>query len=74
MIKPGGSVIGVLPDNRVGLDIFERCMNQHSFHSETLPVILDSNEPGKSFTCTGGGGKNYCMTLYRLVSVDDQSM
>eukprot|EP00956_Cyclotella_meneghiniana_P020869 scaffold37386_cov69-Cyclotella_meneghiniana.AAC.3 len=67
-LKPGGNVIGVIPDNRVGVDVFERCMRRNGFQMKTLPII-SLDDYSNSFCCTGGGGKNYRFLLFN--SCDD---
>lgn len=66
LLKPTGSVIGILPDNRVGVDVFEKCMKGNAFSSRVLPIHMALNERSDGFVCTGGGGKKYRMILFRL--------
>lgn len=67
ILKTGGNVVGVLPDFRVGLDLFEKLMAvNHLF-----PVIIPLTEKQRKgshkndFTCSGGGGKNYRLLFWR---------
>ena len=64
LIKPNGYVIGVIPNNRVGPDVFERCMKQKEFRPVSIPIIFDVDTT-ISFACTGGGGKDYRLLLFR---------
>lgn len=74
ILRPGGSVLGVLPDMRVGLSRFESNMKKHGFAPQDVPLSksLDnisgcgSNE---SFLCSGGATKNY-----RVIFWDDRTV
>lgn len=65
LIKPSGCIIGVIPDNRVGAGVFERCMKQNGFCPVTIPIIAESTDNTRDFVCTGGGGKNYRLLIFR---------
>ena len=57
ILKRKGNVVGVLPDFRVGLDLFENMMETNNFKPTVIP---HGHLPkGEDFTCSGGGGKNY---------------
>ena len=68
-LKPGGNIIGVIPDNRVGVDVFQSRMRQYGFQIKTLP-ILSLDDCSKSFYCTGGGGKNYQLVSFKNCNND----
>lgn len=63
LIRSGGCIIGVVPDNRVGVNIFEKCMKHYT--TTELPIHVESNQISDGFVCTGGGGRNY-----RLIRFD----
>mmetsp|Transcript_23624 Transcript_23624/g.51155 ORF Transcript_23624/g.51155 Transcript_23624/m.51155 type:complete len:385 (-) Transcript_23624:20-1174(-) len=63
LLKPGGNVIGVLPDFRVGLDLFEKRMKENHFTPTYIPIIARKENDG--FACSGGGGKDYRLVLWR---------
>jgi len=73
MLKPGGNVIGVLPDFRVGLDSFEKAMKSGGFCPTIIPRMekesLIGPNSGKhsaeKFLCSGGGGKHYRLLWWR---------
>ena len=58
-LKRKGNVVGVLPDFRVGLDLFEKLMEANNFEPTVIPHGELSSGHGNYFTCSGGGGKNY---------------
>ena len=61
LLKVGGCVVGVLPDFRVGVDVFEMLMNER-YTSIEIPII---NEKADDFVCNGGRGKDYRLILWR---------
>mmetsp|Transcript_53854 Transcript_53854/g.114404 ORF Transcript_53854/g.114404 Transcript_53854/m.114404 type:complete len:397 (-) Transcript_53854:125-1315(-) len=63
LLKPGGNVVGVLPDFRVGLDTFERRMKEEGFVATDIPIV--AAEGLGDFACSGGGGKDYRLVLWR---------
>ena len=66
-LRPGGSVLGVLPDMRVGLSRFEGNMKQQSFEPRDISMLLDGVEGSTNderFLCSGGGTKNYRVILW----------
>jgi len=75
--KPGGNIIGVLPDYRVGLDVFERTMIRRGYTPQLIPrsshaqsnekgtYTNNQNVGGHSFLCSGGGGKHYRILWWR---------
>ena len=65
LLKPGGYVIGVLPDFRVGLDIFEAQMTENMFNSINVPVVNVFGEKSSEFACSGGGGKEYRLMMWK---------
>ena len=74
ILRPGGSVLGVLPDMRVGLSRFENNMKKCGFASQDVPISksLDNiigHGSHESFLCSGGGTKNY-----RVVFWDDRTV
>ena len=75
ILKVGGMVIGVLPDFRVGLDLFEKLMQESNFNSTLIP-LLDYKENGSNvsdFACSGGGGKDYRLMIWKDCRVKDKS-
>jgi tRNA1(Val) A37 N6-methylase TrmN6 len=65
LVKPGGNIIGVLPDYRVGVDVFENCMNQRGFNAKKINIVTNQNKTANNFVCSGGGEKKYCMFLWK---------
>ena len=65
LLKPGGYVIGVLPDFRVGLDLFEAQMTENMFNSINVPVVNVFGEKSSEFACSGGGGKEYRLMMWK---------
>ena len=63
LIVPGGNVIGVLPDFRVGLNLFHNQMIQNGFSPTKLEMKNDDKEDGYSskLICSGNSGKHYTM-------------
>lgn len=59
ILKKGGQILGVLPDFRVGLDLFEQLMIKHQFEPTEIPIIDHNIDEGQTFKCSGGSGKNY---------------
>lgn len=57
ILKRKGNVVGVLPDFRVGLDLFEKMMETNNFEPTVIPH--GRLPKGEDFICSGGGGKNY---------------
>lgn len=75
ILRPGGTVLGVLPDMRVGLSRFQSKMKKHGFAPQDVPLSksLVQNISGygsnESFLCSGGATKNY-----RVVFWDDRTI
>ena len=74
ILRPGGSVLGVLPDMRVGLSRFESNMKKCGFAPQDVPLSKSSDNisghgSNESFLCSGGGTKNY-----RIVFWDDRTV
>mmetsp|Transcript_36738 Transcript_36738/g.64397 ORF Transcript_36738/g.64397 Transcript_36738/m.64397 type:complete len:159 (+) Transcript_36738:1-477(+) len=66
LLKPGGNVIGVLPDFRVGLQLFEKKMRENHFMPTHIPIIdMEEGQQDGAFACSGGGGKEYRLVLWR---------
>ena len=69
MLKKGGQIIGVLPDFRVGLDLFEKMMVESHFVPIIIPMMMErkgkKETPKNEFTCSGGGGKHYRLLFWR---------
>ena len=65
LLKPGGNVIGVLPDFRVGIDSFEASMKNKGFIAAAIPRLEKDNRVSEDFACAGGGGKNYRLMWWR---------
>ena len=61
LLKPGGHVVGVLPDFRGGLDLFERRMMANSFIPINIPIVATEY---LGFACSGGSGKDYRLILW----------
>ncbi|GFH46841.1 hypothetical protein CTEN210_03315 [Chaetoceros tenuissimus] len=59
ILKKGGQILGVLPDFRVGLDLFEQLMIENQFEPTEIPIIDHNIDEGQTFKCSGGSGKNY---------------
>lgn len=59
ILKKGGQILGVLPDFRVGLDLFEQLMIRHQFEPTEIPIIDHNIDECQTFKCSGGSGKNY---------------
>ena len=67
ILRPGGSVIGVLPDMRVGLSRFENNMKECGFEARDISTLLGKIKGSASderFLCSGGGTKNYRVVLW----------
>ena len=61
-LRPGGSVLGILPDMRVGLTRFESNMKEHGLEPWDISTLLGKlKRPAgdERFLCSGGGTKNY---------------
>jgi len=75
LLTPGGHVVGVLPDFRVGLDSFEKSMEKSGFRPRVIPRIEEESVMGvdsthqsvvdNAFVCSGGGGKHYRIMWWR---------
>ena len=65
---PNGIVVGVLPEFRVGSDVFEAAMIKCGFNPIELliPSIPSLPDYGGRFQCAGGSSVNY-----RLISWSD---
>jgi len=61
LLKVGGCVVGVLPDFRVGVDVFERLMKERYTPIE-IPIV---NEKADGFVCNGGRGKDYRLVVWK---------
>lgn len=59
LLNPGGSVIGVLPGFRVGLNLFEKRMKQNNFTLINIPIIVGREENRGGGACSGEGWKAY---------------
>ena len=67
ILRPGGSVIGVLPDMRVGLSRFENNMKECGFEPRDISSLLikfKGSASDERFLCSGGGTKNYRVVLW----------
>lgn len=64
LIKPGGHIIGVLPDNRVGVDVFLKRMS--IFRSKALAVHNEPDDLSNDFATNGGGWKKYRLVLFNV--------
>jgi predicted nicotinamide N-methyase len=64
LIKPGGRIIGVLPDNRVGVDVFMKRMS--AFSPKVLAIHNDSTGVLNEFATNGGGWKKYRLVLFSV--------
>ncbi len=65
-LKKGGFVVGILPDFRVGLDLFEKLMEDNEFIPFAIPLIEKQSRSSLNiFKCSGGGGKNYRLLLWK---------
>lgn len=72
-LRPGGSVLGVLPDMRVGLSRFENNMMECGFEPRDISNLLDTIKGSASderFLCSGGDTKNYRVVLWGDRSID----
>ena len=68
LIVPGGNVIGVLPDFRVGLNLFQKQMIQNGFSPTKLIINNnddDNNDGCSKFLCCGNNGKHYTMVWWQ---------
>lgn len=67
VLRRGGHVVGVMPDFRVGINLFEKMMKENHFISTVIPLlgaeIIRSNM--NDFACSGGGGKDYRLLLWK---------
>lgn len=61
-----GTVVGVLPEFRVGVDVFEAAMIDCGFEPTEIP-IPSLQDYGRQFQCAGGSSVNY-----RLISWSDR--
>lgn len=60
------NVIGVLPDFRVGVDLFEGRMKQSGFLPVQLPMLKEESKHNHGkFACSGGAGTHYRILLWR---------
>lgn len=72
MLKPGGSVVGVLPDFRVGLDVFMKTLTESGFKSQLIRREEETQFSKKSctfsdFVCSGGSGKHYQVFWWKRI-------
>lgn len=58
LVRPGGVVLGVLPDLRVGVDSFERALAERGFTPKRVELAPVSAVP-PGFRCAGGDRKHY---------------
>ena len=76
ILRPKGNLIGVLPDYRVGIDLFENIMESNGFVPKIIERMVLENVISKTcdssscekinpFFCSGGGGKNYRILWWR---------
>lgn len=66
LLKPKGNVVGVLPDFRVGLRLFDGIMRANGFASTNIPIAaVEANGGDVHFACSGGSGRNYQLILWR---------
>jgi tRNA1(Val) A37 N6-methylase TrmN6 len=76
LLSPNGTIVGVLPEFRVGVNVFETAMRDCGFEPTEIPIIqvqaaLQQQQPqkqqdGGGFHCAGGSSVNY-----RLISWSD---
>lgn len=67
ILRSGGSVLGVLPDMRVGLSRFENNMKVCGFEPRDISSLLDKIKGSASderIFCSGGVTKNYRVVLW----------
>ena len=65
LLCPNGTVVGVLPEFRVGIDVFEAAMIKCGFQPTELPIPSLPDYGGR-FQCAGGSSVSY-----RLISWSD---
>jgi predicted nicotinamide N-methyase len=67
LLRSNGTIVGVLAEFRVGLDVFEAGMIDCGFEPTEIPIpSLQDNQDGRRFHCAGGSSKNY-----RIISWSD---
>ena len=68
ILNPKGHVIGVLPDFRVGVDVFEKVMKENDFAITIIPMAKNHEDKCETskFVCAGGSGKNYRLVYWNL--------
>jgi hypothetical protein len=73
LLSPNGTIVGVLPEFRVGVNVFEAAMRNCGFEPTEIPIVpAASQQPqpqqdqGGGFHCAGGSSVNY-----RLISWSD---